>query len=174
MLKKMLPKMYIESFNKLNLDFLIAKGIKLIICDIDNTLVSHDEPYPNDDVKKFIEAVFSKGLNIVLISNNNKNRVSLFAKELELDYFYSAKKPLSYTYKKIRDRYNISFNNVAAVGDQLLTDILGANRLNIYSVLTEPLFSKDLIYTRANRVLENIVYKYFESKKLLVKGEFYE
>lgn len=170
MLKLFAPKKYIKDFRHVDIETLKKENIKLIICDIDNTLVAHDEKHPNSDVYAFVKSVKDSGMKMCLISNNSLERVETFAKDLNLDTFPNARKPLKKTYKKIISTYGIKANEIASIGDQLLTDVFGGNRMGIYTILTIPLYQKDLIWTKINRTLENIVFHLLQWRGYLKKG----
>lgn len=171
MLQLFAPKKYIKDYRFVDFNDLKKQGIKLLICDIDNTLAAHDQKHPDEKVKKFIKSVQAQHFEICLISNNVSERVETFAKELHLPTYPMAKKPLKKTYRKIIEDYRVNPHEIAAIGDQLLTDVLGGNRMGIYTILTVPLYQKDLIWTKINRTLENQVFKRLEKKGYLKKGE---
>lgn len=174
MLKLFTPKSYVKKYNAIALDTLHEKGIKLIICDVDNTLVPHDEKYPDQTAEEFVRNVQSEGFQFCLISNNFSERVDAFAHKLNVHTYSMAKKPLKVTYKKIMKDYGLSGKQIASIGDQLLTDVLGGNRAGIYTILSKPLVERDLKATKINRVIENKVFKLLEKKGILTKGEFNE
>lgn len=174
MIKYFLPKSYVASFDSLNLALLKAQGIQLIICDVDNTLVAHNDPLPSAKVFAFINQIKQMNMEIVLISNNNLNRVQAFAQQLELSFYASAKKPLRKTYQQILSDYQLKTSAIAALGDQLLTDILGANRMGMFSILTNPLDDNDLSYTKINRWIERRIMFILKLKYRFQKGEYYE
>ncbi len=175
MIKKLFkPKMYIQNYTQLNLSKVKASGIELILFDIDNTLVAHDEKYPDSTVKAYLEQVQAEGFQVALISNNTKLRVETFAEQLGVNAYYFSKKPMKLTYKKILSDYKIEPKRVLAVGDQLLTDVLGANRMGINVVLCAPLVTKDLSFTKINRLVEQVVYFALAKLNHLKKGEFYD
>lgn len=173
-MKLFTPNKYIKNYQFVDFDDLKKHGIKLIICDVDNTLVAHDEKLPCDKVHTFKEDALAHGFKFCLISNNVSERVSTFANSLDVPFYPNAKKPLLITYKKIMKEYKLQPNEICGIGDQLLTDVLGGNRANIYTILTHPLYTKDLIWTKINRSLENLVFSYLSSKKILTKGDYDE
>lgn len=172
MLKLFCPDFYIEHFNNLNIDQLKEKGIKLLLCDIDNTLVPHDVSHPDETVIKFIEKLKNADITVVLVSNNVEDRVSTFAKPLNLNFYPFAKKPLPFTYYKVLKDYHLSKSEIAVLGDQLLTDMLGGNVAGFYTILTKQVVVRDLKWTKINRVFENMVYKLLERKNLLKRGNY--
>lgn len=174
MIKLFNPKKYVKDFRYVDLNDLKKHNIKLIICDIDNTLVAHDESHPNEDVLAFVRRVKEAGFDFCLISNNFNDRVTIFAKDLNVPTYPMAKKPLKLTYKKIVKEMGYQSHEIASIGDQIMTDVLGGNRMKIYTILTSPLVERDIASTKINRKFENIVFKLLAKKGYLVKGEFNE
>ena len=74
-----LPDSYAKNVFSVDLSALKARGIQLILCDIDNTLVAYDDPHPDQFAREFIAKVHESGMKVVLISNNTQKRVSAFA-----------------------------------------------------------------------------------------------
>ena len=168
-----LPDSYAKNVFSVNLDALKKRGIQLILCDIDNTLVAFDDPHPDEFARRFITKVQESGMDVVLISNNTQKRVSGFADQIGAKYYYSSLKPLKRQYKRILKEYDLSCNQVAVIGDQLLTDICGGKRMKMHTVLTSPLYTKDIIYTKITRIVENMIYFVFEKQGKLSRGEYY-
>ena len=168
-----LPDSYAKNVFSVDLSALKARGIQLILWDIDNTLVAYDDPHPDQFAREFIAKVHESGMKVVLISNNTQKRVSAFADKCGAEYYYSSLKPLKRQYRRILKEYDLSFEQVAVIGDQLLTDICGGKRMHIYTVLTSPLYTKDIIYTKITRIVENMIYFVFEKQGKLIKGEYY-
>ncbi|OCN05666.1 hydrolase [Erysipelotrichaceae bacterium MTC7] len=174
MLKYFTPDAYVKSFESIDIDKLVAQGFTLMICDIDNTMVAHDQSHPSDAARAFITKVKQSGMQVCMISNNYKNRVETFAKALDVPFYSFANKPLKRTYKKILRDYHVQAEHVVAVGDQLMTDVLGAKRMHMYVIHTAPLVQRDIKATKVNRIFENFVYKQLEKKNILKKGVFDE
>ncbi len=174
MLKKFQPQMYIPNYAALNLSLLKQQGIKLLMVDIDNTLVAHHQRHPDTAAIEFLDQIKQAGFEVVLVSNNNAARVQEFVKELAVAAYAQAKKPLKQVYLKVMRDYHLQPTEIAAVGDQLLTDVWGANRVGVFAILTTPLFKQDLIYTKFNRWLENKVFHLLAKKQLLNRQEYYD
>lgn len=168
------PDYYIQNYQHLDVTRLLKRNIKVLVCDIDNTLVAHDEAYPDEQVKLFIQNMKNAGLKVVLVSNNVKERVETFAKELDVATYPFARKPLKGTYLKMMKDCGCLAEEIAVLGDQLLTDMLGANRVGFYTILTSPVAQKDLTCTKINRVIEHVVYKALAAFGKLRKGEYDE
>lgn len=140
-----------------------SKGYKLLIFDIDNTLVLHDEA-ANIAIKDLIYSLKSIGFQISLLSNNNKNRVEKFAKDIDVvTYIYDAGKPNRRNYINLINKFDdIKNSNVLFIGDQLLTDIYGANLSNIDSILVKPLGKEKYIHVKFKRFIEKIIMFYYK------------
>ncbi len=135
------PSVYVEGgIGDINLFKLKEQGIKMIICDLDNTLVPHFTKFPNKSVINFVKEVQNNGIKFVLVSNNTRKRVDFFAKKLNVDYYVSnAKKPLTSRTKSIIELSNFKKEEILLIGDFIITDILLANILKINSILVPSL-----------------------------------
>ena len=153
------PNKYVNSLGKINFKKLRKRGYSGILFDIDNTLVPHGHGLTTE-VKKFILSLKKMGYRIGLVSNNNEERVKLFNRELNLPYICKARKPLPHNYKKLAKKLGIKQGKVLFIGDQLFTDILGANLAGIKSILVKPIDSEtEPLSIKIKRVLERILLK---------------
>ena len=167
------PSIYVRSFKDVNIHQLKRQGIKLFICDLDNTLVPHYTRLPNQDVLNFIKKVKASGIEFVLMSNNVKSRVAMFAKKAGVkEYYWNARKPFKTVSKKIIKLKGIESSKTIFMGDQIVMDILVANRLKAESILVQPLVSTDYKMSSFNLFLENRIYKNLEKKNILRRGAF--
>lgn len=177
MLKLFTPNYYIRKYTSLRPEFLKEKGIKLLVCDIDNTLVPHDVNLPDEEVKRFLKKIQEAGIRVVFISNNVEERVKTFVDGCELEnpiYYHFACKPLPFSYRKMVKNMSVQRKEVAVLGDQLMTDMLGANMMRFFTILTAPIVQRDLSFTKFNRVFEKIVFFLLEKSGKLKRGEFDE
>ena len=157
----------------MSIERLKQQGIKLLLCDIDNTLVSYDEKHPSPSVIAFIDRVKSSGIEVALCSNATKERATRFSKDLNVSTtYYFSMKPLPKNFIQAMKKHNLKANQVAIIGDQMFTDILGGNLAGLYTILTAPIAVKDRGVTKINRFFENIVYKVLEHKGDFKRGEF--
>lgn len=167
------PSIYVRSFKDVNINQLKRHGIKIFICDLDNTLVPHYTRLPNKEVLIFIKKVQEAGIEFILMSNNIKSRVELFAKKAKVeDYYWNARKPFKKVSKKILESKNIEPSKVVFMGDQIVMDILVANRLKAESILVQPLVSTNYKMSAFNMFLEKSIYKNMEKKNILKRGDF--
>lgn len=174
MLKYFIPDIYAQNIYTINYKKLILKGIKCILFDLDNTLCPVTEFVPDKKAKDLFEKIKDLGFKVVIMSNSGIKRLEPFKNILCVDCSNSSMKPLKKKYKKIMRTYNLKETEVCAIGDQLITDIFGANRVGITSILVNPLSLVDLKITSLNRFLERIIMKKLTKKGLFEKGKYYE
>ena len=174
MLKLLLPKLYLSSAYALPIDDLVRLGIKVLICDVDNTLLPHHQLHANDKMRSFIDALHNVGIVVVFASNNTAKRLLHVANEVHCDTHSFSCKPFPFVFNKIKRKYQVQSCEIAIMGDQLFTDVLGGNLQGSLSILCEPIEKKDLFYTIPFRVVENIVFYVFSKKGYMKKGEYHE
>ena len=173
MLDLFIPDVYAQSIYTINYKKLKKNGIKCLLFDLDNTIASYKTKEPDQKVKELI-ARLEEDFKVIIISNSNKNRLRPFKEKLNIDVAFSSKKPLKGKYKKILSLYKFKINEVACVGDQLLTDILGANRMGFTSILVNRVAKYEMFFTRVNRFFEGFILKKLAKKNILVSGVYYD
>ena len=174
MIEKFMPDIYVKSIYYINYDKLYRKGIRCLLFDLDNTLTPCHTPKPTKRLKKLFDNLKEKGFKLIIISNAPKYKIQLVKDYLEVDACAFALKPKKDKYEKILEKYKYKTSEVAAIGDQLITDILGANKMDLTSILVNPLTSKDHTATIINRILEKIIFNKLSKKDLLKRGNYYE
>ncbi|MGB4985088.1 MAG: YqeG family HAD IIIA-type phosphatase [Erysipelotrichaceae bacterium] len=168
MLRRFQPTLCVNHYLDIKMSTLNNYGCRYLFCDIDNTLVAYYEKTPNEQVENFLKVLKENDITIILISNNTLQRVSTFAKEIDAPYYHNATKPLKRTYKKIIEDFNISdLSTIVCLGDQLMTDIYGANKMHLKSILTKPMVTKDLFCTKLNRFLERHIFQSLKKRGLI-------
>jgi len=134
---------------------ILAKlGVKGLILDLDNTLTTHDNPKPADGVLDWIDLMKKNNIKLMIVSNNRAPRVKPFADMLGLEFVSEGKKPLSKGFKEALTRMRLKKTEVAAVGDQLFTDIIGANRFGMKSLYVVPIEHEKTRFFRFKRFME--------------------
>ena len=121
-------------------------GVCGLLLDIDNTLTTHDNPVPAAGVEAWVAGMQAAGISLCLVSNNHPPRVEPFAKRLGLDFVCEGKKPLTKGYREAVQKMGLSRKEVAAVGDQIFTDVLGARRCGFQSFCVEPVCGRDSLW----------------------------
>ncbi len=152
-----LPYDHKRDIFSINYDSLYEVGKRVLLFDVDNTIIPYDESLPDQRVKALFDMIKDKGFFVVLISNNNASRIAPFAKALDLPYVAMAKKPLKRGFKRALQTIEIPYDlrEVLLVGDQLMTDVYGASRLGVSTILVTPIKRKsEKWYTKINRRIE--------------------
>jgi HAD superfamily phosphatase (TIGR01668 family) len=155
-LQKFIPNEFEHSVFQIDFKKLYANGFRTIITDLDNTLISYQDTEPTDEIIHLFEELQTLGFAIVLLSNNVPKRIEDFTKNMDIKGFANARKPLLIGLKKaFKSVPNATKQTTIVIGDQLVTDIWGANRFKVYSILVNPIKKKtEKWYTKMNRKLE--------------------
>ena len=149
------PNAYLSSVKEITIQFLLENKIKVLILDVDNTLIDY---YKNlsDDVIQWAKELQGQGIKMYILSNTNKKeKVQKVANELEIPYKLFARKPSKKGFLKIKEILKIKEENIAVVGDQIFTDVIGGNRCKMFTILVDPVTPKDYWYTAWKRPIEN-------------------
>ena len=165
MMEKFYPDEYLDSTYEIDFDELYAQGYRGVIFDIDNTLVRHGAPADERACALFAH-LKELGFACMLLSNNKEPRVKMFNDAVNVSYIYKAGKPNPANYKKAMELMGTEKDTTIFIGDQLFTDVWGAKRTGIMSILVKPIHPKEEIQIVLKRYLEKIVlHSYKKSKK---------
>lgn len=167
------PKSYFNSILEIDSKFFLKNNIKAILLDIDNTILDTEDNMV-EGLEDWVKNIQNQGIKFCIVSNTNKKKkAERMSKILDIPYVYFAKKPLKFGFKKAKKILQEENNqNIAVIGDQVLTDVLGANRCKMYSILVSPLKSSDIWVTKFNRLLEKqILKKYFRENNIEIKNK---
>ena len=160
----LLPDEFVHSVFDITPEYLKSKGIRGIITDLDNTLVEWDRADSTEELTAWIKQLTDADIKVIIASNNNEFRVKTFAEPIGVPFIFRAKKPLGKAYNTAIGQLNLRHSEVAMVGDQLLTDVLGAKRLKIYTFLVRPVAESDGLVTKFNRFVERRVFNALKRK----------
>ena len=155
-----LPNMCYKNIFDIDYEKLVQQNIKLLLFDLDNTIIPDNVKDINDDIKQLFKKIKKLNIKPMIFSNSIKpNKVKRICNELDIDYVYLAMKPLPFKFRKVIKNNNLNKEEVAIVGDQLLTDIKGGNRVGITTILVKPISEYDAIFTCFNRFREKRIMK---------------
>lgn len=155
------PGNYVDSAYEIPYEELYKKGYRGIIFDVDNTLVPHGAPADEKAIRLF-QRLREIGFSTCILSNNKEPRVSPFADKVGSPYIYKGKKPSRKGYGRAMERMKTDRTNTFFVGDQLFTDVWGANRTGLYSILVRPINPKEEIQIVLKRYLEAVVLMFYK------------
>lgn len=160
------PNEYLNSVKDISIELLEKNNIKGLILDVDNTLINLDRKMPAG-VSDWAKDLKNKGIKICILSNSNKiEKVSAVAKIIGVPYIFFGKKPLKAGFLRAKEILKLDNKNIAVVGDQIFTDIVGANRCNMFSILVKPIEEKDYLLTKIKRPIEKLIINKYEKKKI--------
>ncbi len=148
------PSRHFKNIYFITPEYLKERGISAVVLDIDNTLAPYGTATPGDDVKAWISGIKDAGINIVIASNNKRDRVELFCKDLDVIQMYNSKKPLPTCIKRIYKEFGTKPENVAVIGDQIFTDVLCASFGGAVSLHVTPINDSESKLIKFKRLLE--------------------
>lgn len=165
-MKKLYPNLYLKKVEDIKIETLIKNKIKLLILDVDNTLIDYYKKL-SENVINWAKEMKGQGIKLYILSNtNNKEKVEAVAKKLDIQYKHFAMKPLKRGFKYIQKETSIKPENIAVVGDQIFTDVLGGNRSKMFTILVDPINDKkDYWYTAWKRPIENKIKNKYKTKE---------
>ena len=153
------PDAHFNNVREITINFLQKNKINALILDVDNTLIDYDKNLPKETIE-WAKELKNNNIKLYILSNTNKKeKVKTVAEKLGIEYMYFAKKPLKSGFKKVQEKLKEPSQNIAVVGDQIFTDIVGGNRCKMFTILVEPIAEKDIWITMVKRPLENAIKK---------------
>jgi len=164
--KYFMPNDYKKTIFDIDFVTLKNKGIEGLLIDVDNTLIPYDETLPSLELIDLFEKLKALNFKIMIISNNHIPRIRNFSAIISCPFIAQAKKPLKLSFLKAMKLLKIhDKNTVCVIGDQIMTDILGANRSGFQSILVDAIQrNNEKWFTRMNRRIEKRMLKRIERK----------
>ncbi len=138
---------------------ILDEGIRLLLLDIDNTILTRDTHEVPSDVQEWLQRAQDAGLRICFVSNNWHKSVYQLARSMDLPIVAKSMKPLPFAFCKARSPYGCKRSECLVIGDQLMTDVLGAHTAGLRAYLLQPLVASDLAHTLALRHVEKLLLK---------------
>lgn len=167
MFSYLVPDLYVKSIYDIDLNKLKKRGVKGIVTDLDNTLIEWDRPEATPELMKWIKEVQSQGFSIVIVSNNNRDRVERVAKPLGVPFVHRARKPMKKAFNQALHKINIPVSKAVVIGDQVFTDVFGGNRMGLYTILVVPVAQNDGLATQFNRFMERFALNRMRKRGLI-------
>lgn len=162
---KFTPDYIFDSIFCITPEFFKSINVSCIVCDIDNTLVTYDDPIPTPEVAKWLHEMTDAGIKFAFVSNNEVTRAARFNESLGFACYGNAKKPLTKVVKRAVSDFGVDKKCVATLGDQIFTDVMAARFAGLGAAILVPPI-KDLTNTffKTKRVLERPLIKSYMKK----------
>ena len=157
MFKKLIPDFFYDNISCIDIQKLKDLGIKYVICDLDNTLDSHNVAVPSENSLRFLDSLKDAGFIVCIISNGKHERVEKYLADYPLEFIAKAGKPLKKSYLSAMSKIGATPTETAFIGDQIFTDVLGANNVGLTTILVTPIESIENSFFYIKRALEKIV-----------------
>ena len=165
------PDIYLKSITALTPALLNRWGVRGLILDVDNTLTTHGSPGIDTGVRRWLALMREHHIKMAILSNNTLRRVQPFARTLRLDFVASGAKPLARGFERAAAKLRLAKDEIAVVGDQIFTDVLGGNLWGARTVLVKPIRPETTGRFRIKRRIEqDIILRLYGALKP-VKGE---
>ena len=154
------PFAHAKSIYEIDIDFFKAMGVEVLFIDLDNTLDSYKLYHPTKKSKRLMKSLIANGIKPVIVSNNRGKRVSTYAGDLGVDFVNSCRKPFAFKLNAVIKKNNWDRSKMMMVGDQMMTDVVAANRAGLRVVLTDKLVKEDQWTTHINRIFGRPIRKH--------------
>ena len=159
-----IPDYRFDSFDLVSPDFLLNLGIKGVILDVDNTLEPYEHPDPGEHVLDWLDSLNKVGIKTAIVSNNGRERVERFNKNIKMPAYFKAGKPFKKKVLRAMNDIGADKTNSVFMGDQILTDVLAAHNAGIPAILVPPINDKRDLFTRFKRLLEKPFLRMYDKK----------
>ncbi len=141
------------------------RGKKLFILDIDNTLVTYDDPLPTAENMQWFQKLSSVGIDVVFISNNHEERVRPFAEHCGKAFFFDSGKPFVKSHKLAMQELGLRPSECVCIGDQIFTDILAAHIAGCEAIMVNTIKDPDGWFIKFKRSLEKPFVSHYKKKQ---------
>ena len=148
-----IPKIMLPKLTDIHEDMLRSLGIKLLMLDFDNTIVPYTTNTPTEEMERWLKRMRSSEIALCVVSNSKKGRVKEFCRRYDIPCITHSKKPFPKGIRQCLEKYQIPAENCALAGDQIFTDVLGANGQGVQSILVKAIHNHNF-WLKARHVLE--------------------
>ena len=156
------PNIKLHGITDITVELLKQHDIKALLLDVDNTMSTHHGTVLTDGLMEWIAAMKESGIKLMVLSNSKRFRIEPFAARIGLPFISLGCKPLPTGYLRGVKALGEKRKNVAIVGDQIFTDILGGNIVGVKSILLTPIKLEDGWSFKVRRKLEKKLYKKYK------------
>jgi hypothetical protein len=156
--------MYVDSLLDIPLEELSAAGLRAFIFDLDNTITEWNSQELRAEVEAWFKIIKERGFKACILSNNGEQRIIQIAQRLGIPFIHRARKPLRGSFLQAVALMEVNASEVAVIGDQIFTDVLGGNRAGLYTILVKPLARREFYGTKISRAMEFFVLRRYHRK----------
>lgn len=157
MAKIFTPTYIYDSIDKIPFEVLEKNNIKGIMFDLDNTLTDYKGVLAKEKIE-WIKEAKKRGISICILSNSHRQKkIKDFMKELDINGLNFAMKPMQKGFRYALDLLGVRKEEACMIGDQIFTDVWGANIFGIMSILVRPFDENEEFWVRLKRPLENLL-----------------
>ena len=164
MFLKYKPTWMLEAIYQITPEQLEKHGVKAILADLDNTLIAWNNPNGTEELRLWLATMEAAGVPVVVVSNNNHDRVKKALEALDLEFIPRALKPFPRGIHQATEKLGLSKDEVIMVGDQIMTDVRASHGAGVRSVLVKPVIATDSWKTQFNRFVERRIMKHLFSQ----------
>ncbi len=168
------PDAYQKSIYTINYQKLKENGIKCLLFDLDNTCVPYTSKITPPKLKNLFEDLEEEEFKVIIFSNSPRKRLELFKSKLNVDCCAKAGKPRKKKFLNIIKTNNYDLSEVAIIGDQLVTDVYGGNKVGITTIFVNPMSNIDMPFTKVYRFIERKVINRMTKKGIFKVGKYYD
>lgn len=173
-MEEYLPDLYQKSIYTIDYDSLCDRGIKCLLFNVDNTIVTYHAAEPNARLIALFDSISAMNFEIILFSNISKKRLKDFKNRLGCEAYGYKFKPTCKDIKKVMNKYHFEEPDMAIISDQMITDIYIGNMVGITTILVNPISRNDGFISHMNRQKEEKIMKKLRDMDLFTKGKYYE
>lgn len=166
------PNMYCKDIYSINYSKLKDMNMKYLFFDLDNTIIKYNENDLNIRIINLFNKLQKMGFECFIFSNSSCHRLENIKNKLHIDVYCSSMKPFKKNYINVINKYNK--NQCVFIGDQIMTDVIGAKRNDLFVIFVDKIDNDEPFYTRFLRMFEKIILIRMNKKNILVKGNYYE
>ena len=149
----LLPRTMLDSVTQLTPQYLREKEIRLLMLDFDNTIVPYTTSVPTQQMSQWLQMMVQSDIAVCVVSNSKRDRVKIFCDQWGIDCITHSKKPFPKGIRQCLAKYDIAPRYCALAGDQIYTDVLGANGCGVHSVLVKAIHNHNF-WLKLRHVLE--------------------
>lgn len=162
----LIPDLITDHYYNVTPEMLAKSGIRGVICDIDNTLATYEQPDPPADVVRWCAAMREAGIAIAFVSNNEEERVARFNAHFGFPAYAKSKKPRVGNLRRAMADMGTDVTSTAVLGDQLLTDALAGKLLGLFVIIVPPIADKKTLFFRFKRQMEKPYIKEYRRRHM--------